>query len=304
MKLDSNKEIWTSELFEEPMIIYVTKEKVVEIISKDYDQRFLYRTAFSFETETESFTSLDEKNKTHSEFLEDHDKHSARLKNLLEMRESVCNELVEKFKEKDDKLFNKLKEMVTRDFRVELLEAIEDLFVKKQQCQNNVFVINLSPDTPDIKAILSEVQQMQKSQKKSTDGEENFIKIDYGKFESSDSVDRFSSTMLENHASSLASSDVWFVKNPSAQCQKTARKECLNVNPANHNVIGFEDNFEPNIMPSESVSINMEITGDVPNLVPNSLIPMSACSSSHLLQNSPSMSPDKQNSQNATRVRF
>ena len=297
MKLDSNKEIWTSELFEEPMIIYVTKEKVVEIISKDYDQRFLYRTAFPFETETESFTSLDEKNKTHSEFLEDHDKHSARLKNLLEMRESVFNELVEKFKDKDDKLFNKLTEMVTRDFRVELLEAIEDLFHKKQQCQNNVFVINLSPDTPDIKAILSEIQQMQKSQKKSTDGEENLIKIDYGKLESSDSLDRFS-TMLENHESSLASSDVWFVKNPSAQCQKTARtEECVNVNQANHSVIGFEDNFEPNVMPSESVSINMEITGDGPNLEQNSLNPM-------FLQNSPSMSSHNQNSQNATRVRF
>ena len=120
-----NDPLWTSELFENPLVVLLTEHKEIQTTSTKikYKKGHLgYRLASGYEIENELFVSPDETSDSYKELKKD-TVCDAKEK-VLKMKDAIHNKIVEKFESNNEKLV-KMMEAATKSN--EIMQFLEEL---------------------------------------------------------------------------------------------------------------------------------------------------------------------------------
>ena len=291
-----NDPIWTSELFENPLVVLVTENKEIQTTSLKFQFKkgcFSYRFASNYEIKNEVFVWPDETSDAYKELKKDILVCDVKEK-IDKVKKPIHNKIVEKFRSDNEKLVIMMEAATKSD---EIIQFLEDL----QSSTEEKFIdisVSLCGISQSQKAILSKMDQIDQKVRFLM-GENNAMLddkrrnglTDSNKLDAWEHLDTPISSILKSYEKDLLPwktvalkyyEDKLPIKNQTAAW----------VNEVNK-FQSFENLLDPSVAHSVSsgdVSIDMEITDEVPKLEQNSFGTFesslrSVYSDTHLLPN-------------------
>ena len=265
IKMKTSKDpLYTAKLFQKPLVVHVIEGKGIQTTSLEITYKKRYRHAFPCEIPYGRFTwpieSSDLK-KLKKDIQANCDDH----KKLSDMKDSIQDKIIEKYKSNNEKLVKMMVKATRADEFHELMEEVKSSYF--ESFNNIAMALNgIGLSRNDIsQEILSEVQKIRKL----LSGQNNALEDDErknDKFDTGESFDPKSHWLKTKKE--IFPFEMVLMRECEARFEKGKKTEAWARNQASLNAKSLENFLEPSVAYSGSsgdVSINMEEMYEVPN---------------------------------------
>ena len=265
---NSKDPLYTAKLFQKPLVVHVIEGKGIQTTSLEITYKKGYRHAFPCEIPNGRFTWPNESSdlkKLEKDIQANYDDH----KKLLDMKDSIHDKIVEKYKSNNEKLVKMMVKATRADEFHELVEEFQssafESFNKIGKALNS---IGLSRND-NSQEIISELQKIRRI----LSGQNNAhltLEDDKRKNDKFDTGETFDpqAHWLKTQNEIYLPFEAVLMRECEARFEKGKKTEAWACNQASLNVKSLENILEPSVAYSGSsgdVSINMEEMYEVPN---------------------------------------
>ena len=265
IKMKTSKDpLYTAKLFQKPLVVHVIEGKGIQTTSLEITYKKRYRHAFPCEIPYGRFTWPIESSDL-KKLEEDIQANCNDHKKLSDMKDSIQDKIIEKYKSNNEKLVKMMVKATRADEFHELMEEVKSIAFESF---NNIAMalngIGLSRNDVS-QEILSEVQKIRKI----LSGQNNALEDDErknDKFDTGESFDPKSHWLKTKKE--IFPFEMVLMRECEARFEKGKKTEAWARNQASLNAKSLENFLEPSVAYSGSsgdVSINMEEMYEVPN---------------------------------------
>ena len=273
MMKNSKDPLYTAKLFQKPLVVHVTGLKGIQTTSLEITYKKGYRHAFPCEIPYGKFTWPNESSdlkKLEKDIQANCDDH----KKLRDMKNSIHDKIVEKYKSNNEKLVKMMVKATRADEFHELMEEVKSSAIENF---NNIgkalngIGLSSNDNSQEILSELQKIRRILSSQNKAlVDDDRKNDKFDTG--ESFDPQSHWLKTQKEIYLPF----EMVIMRECEARFEKGKKTQAWTRNQASLNAKSLENILEPSVAYSGSsgdASINMEEMYEVPNREQNHFDP-------------------------------